>query len=199
MSDYGRTVLSDRHPLALTTLGGRAVFPHADVVLVVGSRFADATSPAPSWPQDKTKFIYLNTDPNVWAPPRVPTLAIQSDARLGVAALVNALPEARRESRAADVARVRAWCETQLREVEPQWSWMQAFREALPEDGIFVQDLTQVCYYTRAFIPLYQPRTSITPGHQGTLGFSFPTALGVNPMVTILAVAKRVARTILAD
>ncbi|MGI9096802.1 MAG: GMC oxidoreductase [Candidatus Limnocylindrus sp.] len=27
----------------------------------------------------------------------------------------------------------------------------------------------------------------------------FPTAIGVNPMVTVLALAKRVARTILAD
>ena len=30
-------------------------------------------------------------------------------------------------------------------------------------------------------------------------GSLFPTALGVNPMVTILAVAKRVARAIAAD
>jgi acetolactate synthase-1/2/3 large subunit len=179
MSDYGRGVLSDRHPLALTTLGGRAVFPHADVVLVVGSRFADATSPAPSWPQDKVKFIYLNTDPLSWAPPRVPTLAIQADAKLGLAALDAALDGARRPSRAADIAKVRAWCEKQLREVEPQWSWMQALRGSIPEDGILVQDLTQVCYYTRAFYPIYAPGTSITPGHQGTLGFSYPTSLGV--------------------
>ena len=30
-------------------------------------------------------------------------------------------------------------------------------------------------------------------------GSLFPTALGVNPMVTILAVAKRVSRAIIAD
>ena len=179
MSDYGRSVLSDRHPLALNTLGGRAVFPHADVVLVVGSRFAEATTPEPAWPQDKVKFIYLNTDPLSWAAPRVPTLAIQSDAKLGLTALGRALSDVRKPSRAADLQKVRAWCEQQLREVEPQWSWMQALRSSIPENGVLVQDLTQVCYYTRAFIPLYQPRTSITPGHQGTLGFSYPTALGV--------------------
>jgi len=74
---------------------------------------------------------------------------------------------------------VREWCDVQLREVEPQFAWMQSLRASIPEDGFFVQDLTQVCYYTRAFMPLYRPRTTITPGHQGTLGFSFPTALGV--------------------
>ena len=30
-------------------------------------------------------------------------------------------------------------------------------------------------------------------------GSLFPTAIGVNPMITILALAKRVARTVLAD
>ncbi len=178
MSDYGRGVLSDRHPLALNSLGGRAVFPHADVVLVVGSRFADSGAPVPAWPQDKVKFIYMNADPNSWAPPRLPTLALQCDAKLGLAALGDALSGGK-SSRAAEVKKVREWCEVQLREVQPQYDWTQSLRRAIPEDGILVQDLTQVCYYSRAFFPLYRPRTSITPGHQGTLGYSYPTALGV--------------------
>ena len=183
MSDYGRGALSDRHPLALNTLGGRAAFPHADVVLVVGSRFADSTSPAAAWPQDKIRFIYMNVDPASWAPPRMPTLAIQSDARLGLAALADAVTD-RKDSRRAEqvpaqVAKIREWCDLQLRAVEPQWSWTRALRKCIPEDGFLVQDLTQVCYYSRAFFPLYQARTAVTPGHQGTLGFSYPTALGV--------------------
>lgn len=178
MSDYGRGSLSDRHPLALNALGGRAVFPHADVVLVVGSRFADAVTPAPAWPQEGIRYIYLNAEPDAWREPRVPTVAIHADAALGLQALADAVSIAR-PSRAADMAKVRSWCDLQQRAVEPQWSWMQALRSSIPEDGFLVQDLTQVCYFTRAFYPLYQPRTSITPGHQGTLGFSFPTALGV--------------------
>jgi choline dehydrogenase-like flavoprotein len=49
-------------------------------------------------------------------------------------------------------------------------------------------------------------RPSATDLHGGTIkglyvadGSLFPTALGVNPMITILALAKRVARTVLAD
>jgi acetolactate synthase-1/2/3 large subunit len=178
MSDYGRGALSDRHPLALNALGGRAVFPHADVVLVVGSRFADATTPAPAWPQDKAKFIYMNIDPAAWGPPRLPAIAVHCDARPGLAALAEALPGGK-PSRAGDVEKARAWSEQQARAVEPQWSWTRVLRESIPDDGVLVQDLTQVCYYSRAFYPLYRPHTSITPGHQGTLGYSFPTALGV--------------------
>lgn len=178
MSDNGRGVLSDRHPLATNMLGGRAVFPHADAVLVVGSRFTDTASPGPAWPQDKAKFIFVDSDPGAWLPPQQPTLAIHGDAKLALAALADALPGGR-PSRAADMDAVRAWCELQARKVEPQWAWTRALRAALPEDGVLVQDLTQVCYFSRSFLPLYRPYTSITPGRQGTLGFSFPTALGV--------------------
>src|SRR5260370_41857897 len=41
LSENGRGALSDRHPLALNALGGRAVFAHAAVVLWAGSRLAD--------------------------------------------------------------------------------------------------------------------------------------------------------------
>jgi acetolactate synthase-1/2/3 large subunit len=177
MSDYGRGALSDRHPLALNSLGGRAVFPHADVVLVVGSRFSDSVTAGPAWPQENIRYIYMNADPKAWEAPRVPALAIESDAGLGLAALADALAGGK-PSRAGDMARVRSWCEQQQRQLEPQWSWTQALRASIPEDGVLVHDLTQVCYYARAFYPLYRARTSLSPGHQGTLGFAFPAALG---------------------
>lgn len=188
MSDYGRGALSDRHPLALPTLGGRALFPHADVVLVVGSRFNDTGAPNPAWPQDKVRFIYLNTDPNSWSPPHVPALAILSDAKLGLAALADAVVPGK-TSRAPDVKTVREWCDMQWREVEPQFAWMQSMRRALPDDGIVIHEITQVSHYARTCMPQYAPRTSITPGHQGTLGYGFPTALGVaagNPGKAVL-------------
>lgn len=43
------------------------------------------------------------------------------------------------------------------------------------------------------------PRKGIIKGLYVADGSLFPTAIGVNPMITILALAKRVARTILAD
>ena len=43
------------------------------------------------------------------------------------------------------------------------------------------------------------PRKGIVKGLYVADTSLFPTAIGVNPMVTVLALAKRVARTILAD
>ena len=84
LSENGRGALSDRHPLALNALGGRAVFAHADVVLVVGSRFADTMYGLPSWQAPGIRYIWLNVDPAAWAPPRSATIGIVGDARLGL-------------------------------------------------------------------------------------------------------------------
>jgi acetolactate synthase-1/2/3 large subunit len=51
-------------------------------------------------------------------------------------------------------------------------------RAALPDDGIFVNELTQVGYLSRIAFPIYSPNTYIGPTYQGTLGYGFPTALG---------------------
>jgi acetolactate synthase I/II/III large subunit len=48
----------------------------------------------------------------------------------------------------------------------------------LPDDGIYVEDLTQVGYVGRVAFPIYHPRSYIHSGYQGTLGSGFATALG---------------------
>ena len=42
-----------------------------------------------------------------------------------------------------------------------------------------MQESTQVGYWAGQAFPVYQPRTYFTSGYQGTLGYGFATALGV--------------------
>jgi acetolactate synthase-1/2/3 large subunit len=180
ISENGRGALSDRHPLALTALAGRAVFAHADVALIVGSRFADTQTGAPSWSGagNTPKYIWLNVDAQAWTPPRHADIAIAADAGLGLEALAAALPSAP-PSRDFDLAKVRAWADALLQQsASDLMGWIRALRAAIPDDGIFVNELTQVGYLTRSAYPVYAPGTYITPGYQGTLGYGFPTALG---------------------
>lgn len=177
LDDNAQGALSSRHPLALNTLGGRAVFPHADVVLVVGSRFLDIMTPAPSWPGAGIRYIYLNADAADWSAPRAPGLGIGADARLGLEALCDELSGVRRAP-PADLDIVRAWAQRQADEIEPQSAYTRALRSAIPDDGILVNELTQVGYFARLMYPVYRPGTFITPGYQGTLGYGFATALG---------------------
>lgn len=177
LGENGRGALSDRHPLALNGVGGRAVFPHADVALIVGSRFIDTTTGQPIRQPGKTRFIFLNADTASWAPPNSPALSVHSDAKLGLAALAAAVRR-RTPTRAADVAKVRDWVDAQVAPLEPQRSWLHALRVSLPDDGIFVNELTQVGYVARSHFPVYEAGTYLSPGYQGTLGYGFPTSLG---------------------
>ena len=61
----------------------------------------------------------------------------------------------------------------------PQMAWLRAIRAALPENGLFVDEFTQVGYVSRVGFPIYHPRSMVTPGYQGTLGYGYATALGV--------------------
>ncbi|ANV99614.1 thiamine pyrophosphate-dependent enzyme [Bradyrhizobium icense] len=176
MGENGRGAVSDRHPLALNALEGRAVLPHCDLVLVVGSRFVDTAMGRPAWPSDAARYVYINIDPGVAAPPRRADLFVQGDCRLTLESLERAVPQ--RPALKMNLAAVRQWAAEQMREIEPQGAWLRALRRAIPDDGILVNELTQVGYFARIAYPVYHPNTFITPGYQGTLGYGFPTALG---------------------
>jgi acetolactate synthase-1/2/3 large subunit len=69
-SENGRGGLSDHHPLSLNAVGGRAVMPHADVALIVGSRFMNMSTGNVLLPSNRIKYIYLNVDESAWSAPR---------------------------------------------------------------------------------------------------------------------------------
>ena len=66
-----------------------------------------------------------------------------------------------------------------IQRVQPQMTYLDAIREALPEDGIICDEMTQVGYVSWSGFPSHTPRTLVTSGFSGTLGAGFPTALGV--------------------
>jgi acetolactate synthase I/II/III large subunit len=180
-SENGRGGLSDRHPLSLNAVGGRAVFPHADAALIVGSRFMNMSTGnvlLPPTAGHRIKYIYLNVDESAWSAPRQSGATIHADAKLGLAALADAVRR-RPAKRAADVARVRAWVAEQTARVAPQMAWVHALRAGIPENGVLVSELTQVGYVAGVHYPVYEPQTYIGHGYQGTLGYGFPTSLGV--------------------
>jgi acetolactate synthase-1/2/3 large subunit len=181
-SEQGRGAISDRHPLAFTTLEGRVLAPQADVMLVIGSRFVSNSAPEAVWSAPGQKYIYVNIDPNGASWPRPEGLHVEADAGLAMEALadeIDARQGRRHELDASKAAALRAWRQSQIDAIEPQAAYVRAIRAALPDDGVFVNELTQVGYFARVAYPVYEPGTMITPGHQGTLGYGFPTGLGV--------------------
>ena len=60
----------------------------------------------------------------------------------------------------------------------PQLGFLAAIRDELPEDGILVDEVTQIGFAARLAFPVYKPRTFLSPGYQDNLGWGFATALG---------------------
>jgi acetolactate synthase-1/2/3 large subunit len=136
--------------------------------------------------------VLLNAELQDLSDPRTPVLAIEGDATLGLAGLRAQLDGlARRSGAWMDLDGVRHWAEDVMAEVEPQYSWVRALRASMPEDGILVNEFTQVGYMAQAAYPVYLPRSYIAPGYQGTLGYGFPTALGArvaNPHRAVMSI-----------
>jgi acetolactate synthase-1/2/3 large subunit len=190
MSVDGRGALSDRHDLAHTGVTGQALVREADVVLGVGTRF---WQPSRVWGTSNARVIRVDADPAEIDRHGSPEVGIVGDAKLVLAKLRELLdgtpprPSKREELR----ARKRAAAE-QLNAFQPQAAFAQAIRAALPDDGITVNDLTQVTFFATVGFPVYTPRTFIGPGYQGTLGSAFATALGAKvgkPNTPVLAIA----------
>ncbi|HEY3061014.1 MAG TPA: thiamine pyrophosphate-dependent enzyme [Chloroflexota bacterium] len=190
MSTNGRGALDDRHPLALTSMPGREVLATADVVLAVGTRFLNGQQQQTL--ADGAQLILLNLEARDLGEPRSPTVALHGDAGATLDALLGELDGlGPRSSRKAELAALREWAGSVLAQMQPQYSWVRALRAALPEDGIFVNEFTQVGYMSQVAFPVYGPRTYVAPGYQGTLGYGFPTALGAkvaNPDRPVLCI-----------
>src|SRR6202043_2359029 len=127
------------------------------------------------------KIIRIDLDPVEITRVAKPTIGIVADAKDALAALDRAMPDAtsRRDSGREELEALKAKTMAGLREkLGPQCEYLDAIRAELPDDGIYVEDLTQVGYVGRVAFPVYHPRSYIHSGYQGTLGFGFATALG---------------------
>jgi acetolactate synthase I/II/III large subunit len=159
-------------------LGGRELWKDADVVLAVGTRFVQ---PVSMWgTDDELTIIQMDIDAEEVGRNHEPTIGIVSDAKYGLAELLEraAKHNGSRESREEELTALKQRMDDLLYEIQPQASFADAIRAELPDDGIVVSESTQVGYWSSLGFPVYEPRTYLTSGYQGTLGYGFATALG---------------------
>jgi acetolactate synthase-1/2/3 large subunit len=106
----------------------------------------------------------------------LPIVADAADAMRALTASVEPRADA---ARAEAIARAKATTAEAIQAVQPQMSFLSAIREALPEDGILCDDMTQVGYVSWFGMPFHHARSGICSGFSGNLGAGFPTALGI--------------------
>ena len=192
MTSNGRGAVSDRHYLGQGPFAGKDLVPRADVVLAVGTRFVmPATLPWGVKPEQTV--IQIDIDPEEVGRNYTPQIGIVGDARVSLTQLVERAQRynRKRSSRREELTALKARLTDQLSSVHPQSDFGNVLRDELPDDGILVSEMTQVGYWSNQGFPVYQPRTYITPGYQGTLGYGFATALGVkagNPNKKVVSI-----------
>ena len=188
----GQGVLPSNHPLSVSLPIAHRLWREADVVLAVGTRLY---TPLSVWGVDSgLKIIRIDIDAEEPDRFRRADCAIVADAAPALAALAGLLHESgpAKPSRTAELLPHRAWLAERLSRLEPQMGFLRAMRAALPEDGIFVDEVTQLGFAARIAFPSTRPRSFISGGQQDNLGFGFGTALGVKaacPGRPVLAIA----------
>ena len=139
-------------------------------------------------------IIRVDADPKEHNRLHKPAVALTGDAKPILQALLAELPahnikrpRAKPKCRSARRRGASGW-----KNSTPQIAFLEAIRDELPEDGIFVDEVTQVGFAARLLFPVYKPRTFLSPGYQDNLGWGFATALGAQharPDVPVVAIS----------
>ncbi|MGH6770911.1 MAG: thiamine pyrophosphate-binding protein [Xanthobacteraceae bacterium] len=173
----GRGVLDGRDPFSVSMPLAHELWREADLVLGIGTRLFYGFQ---QWGvDDSLAVIRVDADPEEPARFRKPTVALVGDAAPILRCLVDALGAHTRASRRDELLERQAKWRARLEKLAPQIAWLDAIRAELGEDGILVEEVTQMGFAARLLYPTYKPRTFISPGYQDSLGWGYATALGV--------------------
>jgi acetolactate synthase I/II/III large subunit len=176
----GRGIVSNAHELGLTMAAAYRLWPKTDLMIGIGTRLELTTMTRWPYRPEGLKSIRIDIDPSEMRrfPPDAPIVA---DAQAGTAALLAAVRKqgyVRTRGRRAVLREASAAALQEIQAIQPQMAYLNILREVLPENAIVTDELSQVGFASWYGFPVYQPRTFITSGYQGTLGSGFPTALG---------------------
>ncbi|WP_440412572.1 thiamine pyrophosphate-dependent enzyme [Neorhizobium petrolearium] len=186
----GRGVVSNRHELGLTIAEARRLWPSVDCIIGIGTRLE-----VPSWrwqARPEVPFVRLEIDAEELT--RIPCmLGVLGRAKTSLIALLEEIrPRMASPDWQASIRNARLETAEAIKEISPHYNYLQAIRQALPDDGILVEEVCQAGFASWYCYPVYEPRTFISTGFEGTLGFGFPTALGVKvarPDVPVVSIA----------
>ncbi len=190
----GRGIVSNAHELGLTMAAAYKLWPKTDLMIGIGTRM-ELPASGFRWPfrPDGLKSIRIDIDP-VEMRRLITDASIVADAQAGTSELLAAVRKAGYKKARGRRAAIREASATSLKEIQtiqPQMTYLNILREVLPPNAIVTDELSQFGFASWYGFPVYQPRTFITSGYQGTLGSGFPTALGAkvaNPDRPVVAI-----------
>jgi acetolactate synthase-1/2/3 large subunit len=187
----GKGVFPENHPLSLGSIGmhgnpaANKLMGEADVLLAVGTRFSDrATTNLDSFASNAKK-IQLDIDAAEINKNIEVDVPIVADAKISMKMLYAAV------SKKLQKGEGKAWIK-HTKEVKEQLSpllkdlprdlvpkaLLSELRKLLPESAIVTTEVGQNQMWSALYFQALKPRTFISSGGLGTMGFGFPAAIG---------------------
>lgn len=186
----GRGIVSDDSPYAMNLVAGYDFWQKCDLLIGIGSRL-ELQFMRWQWQPKGLKILRIDIDPTEMVRLK-PDHGVVADAAEGTAAIIAALPDQITTNRSAEFDDYKTRARTSIEGVQPQLDYLDAIRRALPRDGFFVEEVSQMGFTARFAFPVYEPRQYVTCAYQDNLGFGYNTALGVqvaNPDKAVVSIS----------
>jgi acetolactate synthase-1/2/3 large subunit len=201
----GKGCFPENHPLSLGVLGmhgtveANKLVLEADVLLAVGCRFSDRTTCNISEFCPDSKIIHVDVDASEIGKNRKVDVPIVGDANQTLSKIYEEIAKrlVKREDslwfrRLQEVRAEYYGSETDQDDGLSPPKVLREVRNILPVDAIVTTEVGQNQMWASLYFKTYKPRTFITSGGLGTMGFGFPAALGAKvakPNVPVLDIA----------
>lgn len=188
----GKGAVPENHPLYVGNLGmhgkvaANKLLPETDLIIAVGTRWSDRTVSEFENFAPEAKIIHIDIDPKEVGKNVKVDLGIVGDAKRVLAAIYGEI--ARRVRRREDWPWLRTVQEfkEKYREEFPELDGdyirppelLKELRKILPVDSIIATEVGQNQMWVALYFQILKPRTFITSGGLGTMGFGFPASIG---------------------
>ncbi len=192
----GLGAFPENDPLALKMLGMHGAYAanmamtHSDLILAVGARFDDRVTGKIATFAPHAKIVHIDVDPTSIRKNVRVDLPIVGDTRDVLAKMLEVL-KTKTDKLTAQQQAMEPWHEdiTGWKEkhpisykhstttIKPQYV-IQKLRELSEDDAIMATDVGQHQMWVAQFFEFHQPRTLLTSGGLGTMGFGIPSAMG---------------------
>lgn len=199
----GKGVIPENHPLCLGCIGmhGRVEanksIMMADVVLAVGVRFSDRSTGKVEEFCTEAKIIHIDIDPSEIRKNVPVHLPIVADAKRALKAIIDELTRRGLKREKSEWLRRIEELKKEYTDPEPKGGLtgadsVKVLRKVLPENAIVATEVGQNQMWASLYFKVLKPRTFISSGGLGTMGFGFPASLGAKaarPDVPVVDIA----------
>jgi acetolactate synthase I/II/III large subunit len=187
----GKGSFPEVHPLSVGSIGmhgnpaANRLLGEADVLLAVGTRFSDRATANVNSFASNAKKIQIEVDAAEIGKNIAVDVPIISDAKAAMQLLLAATEKKLQRSEDATwhkrVKEVKEKLNPMMAEMSSELNpkaLLTALRKLLPENTIVTTEVGQNQMWSALYFKALQPRTFISSGGLGTMGFGFPASLG---------------------